>query len=304
MEERRTRIVIFTAGPLQPDEKVFIDRLRGHERIDLVAIVVDHWRARWQRLKFLRRRWGLPQLVLSVSCKLLQVGAEKLSNILWRPWHDKFVPPKHEATYGDIEASGTQVLHVDDINSATTAATIRGLTPDLGVIVGGRILKHRIISIPRLGTLNIHKHDATKYRGSPQIGYPERLNGEPTLTVTIHFATTKVDQGDVVGMCRIPIERLDDDRSLKIKADVHGMNAYFDAIDAVVRGRTEPVRQDPSSGTTFVTTPYFTRWQFWRPFRRSLSRASVRPGESRWRGGLRFLCQRIRFAGCLTLLPT
>ena len=74
-----------------------------------------------------------------------------------------------------------RVVRVADINAPETVKLVADAKPDLGIILGGRILKSALIETPRLGTLNIHKHDVRRYRGGTEIGYPEILNGDTEL---------------------------------------------------------------------------------------------------------------------------
>lgn len=300
MSQRKQRVVVFTAGLLQRDVELFLERLHRNQHVDLVAVIVDQWKQPWKRLRFLVKRWGLATFLISLLYRALAMCSWWN---FWRRWHDFFVPAVADPTYQRLRGLGIAVRLVDDINSTTAATEIAGFEPDLGVIVGGRILKNRITRIPRLGTLNIHKHDARKYRGSPQIGYPERMNGDPSLGITIHFATSQVDQGDVVSVTQIPIERLDDDRSLRIKASVHGMNAYLEAIEAVATGSHTRHPQVPTSGETYVTTPLVDRVRFWRKYRRAIDAAIARPRVKRLESVARFVYRSTRFVTCMALLP-
>lgn len=294
------RIVVFTAGKLQRDLEVFLEQLNESQHIELAGVVVDQWTKPWQRLNFLRKRWGLRVFGLSIVYRLFDLCKLEL---IWRKWHDACMPVTQVCSFESLRDTGIPVYFVDDINSKRAAQEISSLSPDLGVIVGGRILKDRITQLPRLGTLNIHKHDATKYRGSPQIGYPERKNNDTHLGVTIHFAISKVDQGDIVSMAQIPIEEFDDDRSIAVKATVHGMKAYLQAIEAVATGEIVRQPQRSDSGETYITTPFVERFRFWRSYRRGVARTFLRPGAKRTAEWAKSVYRSVRFGTCLAALP-
>lgn len=299
--QKKQRVVVFTAGDLTWDEEVFLHRLRDSQHVDLVAVYVDQWKRPFRRIRFLMKKWGVSVFAVSVFFRALQaVSLERL----WRKWHDRFVPVVASTSYDKLADSGVVVKCVPNINSKSAAEEIASLNPDLGVIVGGRILKDRITQIPKLGTLNIHKHDATKYRGSPQIGYIERLNDDAVLSVTIHFATSRVDEGDIVRMEHIPIEHCDDDRSLPIKAAHIGMTTYLEAIESVATGSIARLPQDTSRGGTYITTPFIDRLRFWRKYRKRADNSFAMLARLSWRKKLVYECYRtVRFTACMLLLP-
>lgn len=300
MSAPQKRVVIFTAGRLNRELEILIQQLSDSHHVELVGVVVDQWRRPWRRMRFLMKRWGLGIFAFSCLCNLIDRCSLA---ILWKNWHDRWVPAAPSPSFDDLANQGFPVHFVANINGKQAAELVNSLQPELGVIVGGRILKDRITQIPKLGTLNIHKHDATKYRGSPQIGYPERKNNDDQLGVTIHFAISKVDEGDIVSMAKIPIETFDDQRSLAIKANVHGMQAYFDAIESVAQGDYTRQPQPVSGGKTYLTTPYSTRFRFWRPYHRQLNGVYRRPGEKKLLVLLQSFYRTVRFTASMLALP-
>ncbi|HEY2940908.1 MAG TPA: polysaccharide deacetylase family protein, partial [Vicinamibacteria bacterium] len=161
-------------------------------------------------------------------------------------------------------------------------ALVRSLRAQLGVIVGGRILRDAVISIPEYGTLNVHKRKVPDYRGGGPVGYWEVLAGEKSIGVTIHYATANVDAGDVMAEATIPIEECDTLESLRIKADVTGARLYHEAISKIAGGQREGAPQDPSQGCTYKAPSEFRAWRLERRLRRQAARRmpvlSARPG--------------------------
>ena len=80
--------------------------------------------------------------------------------------------------------------------------------PDLFVVVAyGEILKQTILSIPRLGSINIHASLLPKYRGAAPM---QRclMNGESRTGITIIDMVLEMDAGDMLDQieCSIPRE--------------------------------------------------------------------------------------------------
>ena len=279
----RLRLVVFTAGPLAPVNRVFYERLAGDPQLDLRAIVVDDYvRPRqplWRRLRRGVQQDGWRWLWF----KAVTTG-EALVRRFALALFDRMHAPRGEESYDALSTrTGAAVHHVADIHGEDSLALIRSLRAQLGVIVGGRILRDAVISIPEYGTLNIHKRKVPDYRGGGPVGYWEVLAGEKSIGVTIHYATARVDAGDVVAEATLPIEECDTIESLRIKADLAGARLYHEAIRTVAGGRREGTPQDPQQGCTYKAPSEFRAWQLERRLRRQGARRmpmlSGRPGR-------------------------
>jgi len=266
------RLVVFTAGPLSPVDRVFYERLARDPMLDLRGIVVDgHVRARlplWRRLgRSLWRdgwRWLWFKAVTTATA-----AARKAAFALF----DRAHPPRRAEGFDTLQRdTGIAVHHVADIHGDESLAVIRSLRPQIGVIVGARILRDSVISIPVLGTLNIHKRKVPDYRGGGPVGYWEVLAGERSIGVTIHYATAKVDEGDVVAEATIPIEECDTLESLRIKADLTGAGLYHDALRTIAGGRRHGTPQDLRQGRTYRAPSELLVWQLERKLRRNAAR--------------------------------
>jgi peptidoglycan/xylan/chitin deacetylase (PgdA/CDA1 family) len=129
------------------------------------------------------------------------------------------------------------------------------------VIVGTLVLRECVISIPEYGTLSIHKRKLPDYRGAGPVGYWEVLAGEPSIGVTIHYATSQVDAGSVLGAAMIPIEECDTLESLRIKADLTGAQLYHETLKGFALGHRSGVPQDLRQGTTYRSPSELKVWR-------------------------------------------
>jgi len=121
-----------------------------------------------------------------------------------------------------LESLGCSVRITRDFHCEESLAFVRSLHADLGIVYGTRILKPALFSIPRLGSINIHKRKVPDYRGGGPIGLWELLDDRTEIGVTVHQVTEKLDAGAVVNAATIPIERFDNLTSLALKAHVIG----------------------------------------------------------------------------------
>ena len=157
------------------------------------------------------------------------------------------------------KAKGIAFEITNDIHSEASLEFVRSLGADLGVIYGTRILKPQLFSIPRLGSINIHKHKVPEYRGSGAPGIWEMRDGKTEQGVTVHRVLKEVDAGGVVGEQSFSIEPFDTLTSVGLKADLVGFDCLIDVIGRASRGVWEETPQ-ASQGTVYKG---FQPHQFW-----------------------------------------
>ena len=289
----RLRLVVFTAGSLAPINRVFFERLVRDPLLDVAAIVVDEY----QR----RRKPPVERIVRAVredgvswfAFKLVSTLDSLVRRVALRLFERVHRSPQSEESYEALALrAGVRVHRVPDIHRDESLELIRSLQPQLGVIVGGRILRDTVITIPDYGTLNIHKRKVPEYRGGGPVGYWEILAGEPSIGVTIHYAATQVDAGLVLAEATIPIEACDTLESLQIKADLRGAQLYHETLRRFAQGVRQGVPQDTSRGRTYRAPSDFKVWRLGRRLKRKAVAAMpllrVRPS---WPVRLRVLGQ-------------
>src|SRR5215470_15658995 len=143
------------------------------------------------------------------------------------------------------------ILHITtDYHSGDTLQFVRSLNSDLGIIYGARILKACLFSIPRLGSINIHKRKVPDYRGGGPVGLWELLDGQPEIGVTVHQVTEKLDAGAIVNSATIPIAPFDNLKSLGLKANVIGNDLLVHSVAAFARG-TVSFKPQPQAGRMY-----------------------------------------------------
>jgi peptidoglycan/xylan/chitin deacetylase (PgdA/CDA1 family) len=152
------------------------------------------------------------------------------------------------------------------------------LNPDLGVVYGTRILKPALFSIPRLGSINIHKRKVPDYRGGGPVGLWELLDGQNEIGVTVHQVTEKLDAGAVVNSATIPIDPFDNLTSLALKAHVVGNDLIIRSVADFARGTLKLTTQQGVGRMFKSPTP-----EQLRKYQKELAnrRAAYRPAGSR-----------------------
>ena len=104
-----------------------------------------------------------------------------------------FSPVKEVA----LEA-GLPVYQPETLRDGASCEILRSLEPDLGVVVAyGKKLPEEMLSIPRLGCINVHASLLPKLRGSAPIQWAVLSGDEETGVTTMHMGPD-VDTGDII----------------------------------------------------------------------------------------------------------
>lgn len=144
--------------------------------------------------------------------------------------------------------AGLQILQPSDLKDPDFLQQIKGLKPDLIVVVAFRILPGGVFTIPPLGTINLHGSLLPKYRGAAPINWAI-INGENETGVTTFFIRKKVDTGNIIDSEKIPITP---DMTAGELHDIMA-NVGADLLDNTVRkireGRVETRIQNESLST-------------------------------------------------------
>lgn len=95
-------------------------------------------------------------------------------------------------------SAGVPVVPTQSVNRPEYVERVRAIAPDVIVSVAApEIFKPEVLSVPRLGCINIHSGRLPVYRGMMPTFW-QMLRGEPAATITVHVMAEKLDQGDVL----------------------------------------------------------------------------------------------------------
>ena len=241
------KIVIFTRSELDPLTVSFFNRLIKEPDIDVVAIIADEYPLTSTPFIKKLQKFGWPYFLYKIRKKVFNF----VSRLLVKAWHIHHPLAQNEFTIEALAKKGVCIYHTTDVHCEENLAFISASKPELGVIYGSRILQDKVLSIPTLGTINIHKSKVPDYRGGGKTGYWELLAKEKEIGVTIHYAVAKVDEGDVLDSTIVPVEPYDTLKSLDIKASIVGNDLYYQVIKQIAQGDINAVPQNTAEGKTY-----------------------------------------------------
>src|SRR5262249_15126884 len=96
------------------------------------------------------------------------------------------------------EAHSIHVEQPDDVNAPESLNRLRDLDPDLLVTAAyGQKLSAELLSIPRLGGINLHGSILPAYRGAAPVARAIQ-NGETETGVTVIRMTPRIDAGGIM----------------------------------------------------------------------------------------------------------
>jgi methionyl-tRNA formyltransferase len=140
--------------------------------------------------------------------------------------------------------SALPVLQPGRITGDEFHAVMRKFEPDIIVLTAyGKILPGNIISLPPLGTINVHGSLLPKYRGAAPIQWA-LINGETETGVTIMQMDEGIDTGDILLQDKIPIDPEDTAGTLSARLAELGGKALGKTLDLLRRDKVKARKQD------------------------------------------------------------
>jgi peptidoglycan/xylan/chitin deacetylase (PgdA/CDA1 family) len=279
------RIVIFTSAS-PSDLRHFLWRLRVDlPDVDVAGVLYETGRPSLplsRRLERARRHLGDVDFLRYTASRATGRARRVLEGLATRALRAVHATPRRpnpgalalDELVASDEGAGIPFHVTSDLHDAASRAFVAGLGADLGVIYGTRILKPELFTIPRLGSINIHKHKVPDYRGSGAPGLWELRDGATEQTVTVHRVTREVDAGAVLGERSFPIEPLDTLASVGLKANLVAIDCLVDVIRAESRGESVE-RPQPAGGRVFKGYQPHQIWAIEREI--GARRAAYRP---------------------------
>lgn len=167
-----------------------------------------------------------------------------------RGHHHHVNPMKHLA-----EAHGTPVFQPERANSEDSLARLREFAADLFVVAAyGQILSADLLSIPRLGAINVHASLLPKYRGAAPVNYAI-LRGEVETGVTIFQIDPRLDAGPMLARIATPIGPKETAGELEQRLASLAVAPTLEVIDQLESGTTRPLPQERTQVTKAPRMP-------------------------------------------------
>lgn len=136
-------------------------------------------------------------------------------------------------------------------NDPAFVAAMERLQPDFLFSCYYRsMLQAPLLTLPRLGALNLHGSLLPAYRGRCPVNWV-LINGESETGVTLHYMEGKPDRGDLVAQRRIPITLEDTALTLFARMTVAAWDVMREAYPLLRHGQAPRIPQDHRQASYF-----------------------------------------------------
>ena len=138
---------------------------------------------------------------------------------------------------------------------------IKELDPDVIVVVAyGKILPPEVLSIPKLGCVNVHGSLLPKYRGAAPIQWTV-LNGDEYGGITTMLMAEGLDTGDMLLKQAVKVENLETAAEYFDRLSAVGAELLLKTLAGLKAGEITPIKQDEAAmknalGRISGTIPY------------------------------------------------
>jgi methionyl-tRNA formyltransferase len=147
------------------------------------------------------------------------------------------------------EARGIAVFQPEDVNAPKSLEHIRAIGPELLVTAAyGQILSAELLSIPRLGGINLHGSVLPSYRGASPVARAIQ-NGDTTTGVTVIRMTPRIDAGGIIAIARTEIGPDETAGELEERLARLGAPLVAESIAAMAAGEVPIIPQEKANVT-------------------------------------------------------
>ena len=146
-------------------------------------------------------------------------------------------------------ARGIPVLQPERLRNDEFLGALAALAPDIGVVAAyGKILPEPVLTLPRLGLINVHASLLPRWRGASPV-HRAVMAGDPVTGVSIMRVLRELDAGGVFDVARRPIGPNDTADEVERDLAAIGAELLVKVLGAIERGEALETPQDPSQVT-------------------------------------------------------
>lgn len=120
------------------------------------------------------------------------------------------------------------IIRTNQINSSFIRSQLVSLSPDLILVMGSAILKNEWISLPRLGTINMHYGILPWYRSTYSTQFAIYQENYGRIGATIHYIDAGIDTGPIIRKIAIDTQTSSTIESVLARIYNKGITALLD----------------------------------------------------------------------------
>jgi methionyl-tRNA formyltransferase len=194
--------------------------------------------------------FGTPQFAVPTLRRLLD-STHSVAGVITQP--DRPRGRGQKITHAPVKAlaleRGIPVYQPDRLKPPEVADTLRGWQADLGVVAAyGRIIPEHLLTIPRLGMINVHASLLPKYRGAAPV-HRAVINGDSQTGVTIMRVVKELDAGGMFAKVTRPIRPDETSDVVETALSEMGAELLVTVVDQLMSGTAREEPQDDARAT-------------------------------------------------------
>jgi methionyl-tRNA formyltransferase len=144
---------------------------------------------------------------------------------------------------------GVPVLQPTRLRDESFLADIATLRADLGVVAAyGRILPDALLTLPRLGLINVHASLLPAYRGAAPV-HRAVIAGDAVTGVTIMRVVRELDAGPMIASVTVPIGPDSTSPEIEALLAARGAALLIDVVEQLAAGIAVETPQDDALAT-------------------------------------------------------
>ncbi|MCD6599299.1 MAG: methionyl-tRNA formyltransferase [Dehalococcoidia bacterium] len=141
------------------------------------------------------------------------------------------------------------IVQPETLKSTEVVRGLANFKADLIIVAAfGQILPREVLSLPKLGCLNVHPSLLPRHRGPSPVA-EALLCGEPFTGVTIMVMDEGIDSGPILAQSRVAISSVDTTGSLMAKLAHAGAELLMEILPKWLAGELEAEPQDETQVT-------------------------------------------------------
>jgi methionyl-tRNA formyltransferase len=194
--------------------------------------------------------FGTPQFALPTLDRLLG-SRHNVTGVVTQP--DRPRGRGQNVTDAPVKALAVErtvpVIQPSRLRDPDVEAALRQWQPDLGVVAAyGKLLPDHLLTVPRLGMINVHASLLPKYRGAAPV-HRAVMAGEAETGVTIMRVIRELDAGGM--FARVTHAISEHDTSVDVERDLAtlGADLLVEVVDAIAAGTAREEPQDDAKAT-------------------------------------------------------
>lgn len=147
--------------------------------------------------------------------------------------------------------NGIEIIQTDSLKHQWFLNKLKNFSLDTIISISSTLIfRDALLSLPRLGCINLHTGKLPKYRGvSP--GFWTLLNQEKECAVTVHVMNEKYDDGDILQQDVFDLTGIDTIHKMHLKVIQIAPRTILNSLVALDQGKKSTIKNDSSQATYF-----------------------------------------------------